>query len=77
MNCQRCNSDRVLIGGGKSSDLNDFRFKDVHKDGYVPGVENVGGGDYYEIKVCLECGQTQGKWPQPDPDFYTEAKEEP
>ena len=72
--CQRCSSDRILSGGGKSSDCNFFSYKDVNKQGYVPCIENVGGGDYYDIEVCLDCGQTQGTWPQPDPAFYTEAR---
>jgi len=38
-----------------------------HQDeGYVPGV--IGGGDYIEFKLCLNCGQQQGEWPIPPPD---------
>ena len=73
--CQRCNSDRLLSGGGKSSDMNHFNYKDVDRGGYVPYIENVGGGDDIYIEVCLECGQLQGAWPQPDPDFYVEAQD--
>lgn len=79
MNCQRCNSERVLEGGGKSSDMNEFWVGDqaVYSDGstridrkphvayYVPGGLNIGGGDYYDIRVCLDCGQMQGEWPVP------------
>lgn len=80
MKCQRCGSDRVLCGGGKSSDMNDFYVGDqaVWHDGstrtdkkpgvacYVPYNLNIGGGDYIEIAVCLDCGQMQGTWPVPD-----------
>jgi hypothetical protein len=32
-------------------------------DGYVPTDLNVGGGDYMEVRFCLECGQIQGEFP--------------
>lgn len=77
--CQRCKSDRVLQGGGKSSDMNNFYVtnRPVMSDGstridrkphvadYVPDGLNIGGGDYYEINLCLDCGQMQGEWPIP------------
>lgn len=67
--CQRCGSDRILSGGGKSSDCNGFQFRGREDDGYVPRDVGIGGGDYYEIELCLECGQMQGEWPQRDPSF--------
>jgi len=69
MECQRCDSDRIFKITAKSSDLNVSQFKDIEHDGYAPGVKNVCGGDYVEPSVCLECGQAQGDWPVPDPDF--------
>ena len=78
--CQRCESERVMCGGGKSSDMNHFYVGDraVWHDGssridrkpgvadYVPGGLNIGGGDHIEFSVCLDCGQMQGKWPVPE-----------
>jgi hypothetical protein len=35
----------------------------VYHDGYVPRALGIGGGDYIEFEVCLNCGQMQGKYP--------------
>jgi len=67
--CQRCSSDRIFSFTSKSSDLNGGSFKDKEFDGYFPRDLNLGGGDYVEASVCLECGQVQGSWPVDDPDF--------
>lgn len=68
MSCQRCGSDRVLSVGGKSSDCNSYQFGGVEREGYLPRVTGLCGGDYYELDACLECGQLQGVWPQPTPE---------
>jgi hypothetical protein len=50
---------------------------DKEHDGYVPtdcGIGDKGFGDYVEIKVCLDCGQLQGKWPRKDPKVLNEKK---
>ena len=52
--------------------MNNFNFKDVSKNGYVPRNLGIGGGDYYEITVCLDCGQMQGDWPVTDTEFEVE-----
>ena len=68
--CQKCKSDRILVVNGKTSDLCFALFKDKEHEGYVPEKLNIGGGDYLEFSVCLECGQLQGKWPvKKDPKF--------
>jgi hypothetical protein len=64
MKCQRCKSERVLSLSAKCSDLCVVTWPDGREeDGYVPELPNLGGGDYVEFKVCLACGQVQGKWP--------------
>lgn len=63
MICQNCNKDRVLSISGKTSDMCFSKFQDKKTDGYVPYGMNIGGGDYLEFEVCLDCGQVQGKWP--------------
>jgi hypothetical protein len=70
MKCQKCESDRVLSVSGKCSDLCSAQFKGKEKDGYMPQVRGVGGGDYIDPTICLECGQAQGTWPQPDPEGF-------
>lgn len=70
MSCQRCNSGRVLHASGKSSDLNSFSLGQIDIDeAYVLSDCNIGGGDYYILDLCLDCGQLQGKWPVPARDF--------
>jgi hypothetical protein len=66
MNCQKCESDRILEICGKTRDLCWASFKDQEQEqGYVPCGFNVddGTGDYLEFALCLQCGQVQGKWP--------------
>jgi len=78
MTCQKCKSERVLDVTAKCSDLCFVRMGDKEHDGYVPtdcGIGDEGFGDYVEIKVCLECGQLQGKWPRKDPKVLNEKTE--
>lgn len=76
MKCQRCSSDRILTTNSKSSDLNNFEYAGVESSpySYVPYGLNIGGGDYIELEICLECGQLQGEWPAKDPELK-EAKD--
>lgn len=37
----------------------------IEFDGYVPDDLGIGGGDYVEFDLCLDCGQVQGTWPLP------------
>lgn len=81
MNCQRCKSDRVISLSAKCSDLCITSYKDHEKDGYIPDLGHLlrdyaytllhrsSYGDYLCPDICLECGQTQGQFPLPDPDF--------
>lgn len=71
MTCSRCN--RVLSFSGKTSDLCFMSMAaGLNHDGYVLGGVNLGGGDYLEGSVCLECGQLQGEWPVPNPESERE-----
>lgn len=70
--CQRCESDRVLQISGKCSDLCSAQFKGEEGIGYTPDLDGITEyGDYVCPTICLECGQTQGKFPLPDPDLST------
>lgn len=64
MNC-KCGSKRIVDVVGKTSDLCNVRFTQTgkEKDGYVPDDMNIGGGDYLDFSLCLNCGQIQGEWP--------------
>ena len=69
MKCQRCASERILSTSAKCSDCFSAVYQsgmdneDRFIDGYVPTDLNVGGGDYMEVRFCLECGQIQGEFP--------------
>jgi ribosomal protein L32 len=73
MACQRCKSERVLSVSAKCSDLCHCYFMEHEKDGYAPDLWAVGGGDYIEYDVCLDCGQMQGEFPITD-DQLREAR---
>lgn len=76
MICTNCRSERVLSVSGKCSDMgwaclqprSDAKASDkvIENTGYVPADLNIGGGDYLEIDVCLECGHMRGNWPISD-----------
>lgn len=56
MNCQRCNSIRVLnVSANRNGDA----------EGYVPHYLGIGDGDYVEFSYCADCGQIQGAFPLP------------
>ena len=72
MNCQRCNSDRVLNLNARHKDMYTERFKGIELSGYAMTFPWDSSGDHTELDVCLECGQTQGDFPL---EHYTETKE--
>lgn len=63
-----CNSDRIALLNGKTSDQCQFQYKDIDTDGYVPKGILIGDqyGDYIQFEFCLECGKIQGKFPISD-----------
>jgi hypothetical protein len=67
--CERCGSSRILDFSAKCSDLSGGSIGNRGWDGYVPNDLGIGGGDYVEFKLCLDCGQAVGEWPLPESDF--------
>jgi len=65
MNCQRCNSTRLLDVSAKASDCVSLRSGEYEHHGEMPDDVNLGGGDYVRFTVCLDCGQIQGEYPLP------------
>ncbi len=62
MNCQKCNSDRVLGVSAKAKDMHHYSFKNETIDQtYALNFNSY--GDYTEFKVCMDCGQMQGEFP--------------
>ncbi len=75
MSCQKCESDRVIRLTGKCADLCFASFRGIESDGEAPDNIGLGGGDYIKVNVCLECGQVQGEFPVPDPEFAYEDED--
>lgn len=67
MKCLKCDSDRLIDVGGKTSDCYGHVYKGKSYDGYVPENIGIGGGDYIEFIYCLDCGQIQDTFPKDDP----------
>lgn len=76
VSCQRCQSHRVARAGGKCSDMSNFSMGDIDHQGYVPDEVGIGGGDYFSIKYCLDCGQLQGTFPLPLSEIETGETED-
>ena len=62
MSC-KCGSDRMMRISGKCSDCFNLHTDNVGYNGYVPYDMNIGGGDYLEMNICLDCGKVQGDFP--------------
>jgi len=63
MGCKRCGTKDLLSVGGKVSDCFYMTYQGKDYDGYVPSGLNIGGGDYLELKFCIEFGTIQGVFP--------------
>jgi hypothetical protein len=73
--CQRlvCSSDRILTIGARAKDMHWYEIHgDVADQCYGIHIFK-GDGDTTIFDVCLECGQVQGKFPEPpmfmEPDY--------
>ena len=78
MECERCNSNRILEIVGKTADRCILTFKGVENVGEVPSdlLISDGSGDYIKLKTCLKCGKIQGMTDHPDPEFYIREQED-
>ena len=61
-----CGSERLLNVQGKTSDGCFVSYRNIEHDGYVPRLDCIGGGDYIEFTLCMDCGRVQGQFPVPD-----------
>lgn len=76
MSCDKCGSERILGVMGKCSDMSVAQFNGKEHEGYMPRDVGLGGGDYIEFDVCLDCGKVQGSFPLDDPEFAQTDEEE-
>lgn len=63
MTCFDCDSERILEVSAKCSDLCFLHYCGLEKDGYVPDDIGIGGGDYVEFHLCMNCGRVQNAYP--------------
>lgn len=80
MNCRRCGGGRLAEICAKCSDLCSYSLaNDGEKrgNGYVPGDMGIGGGDYVEFSLCLDCGQIQAEFPVPETELERFVPAEP
>jgi hypothetical protein len=78
MPCHKCKSERLIQVSAKCSDLCYCRIGETEHDGYVPKDVVFGEGqfgDYVAFDLCLDCGQMQGKWPNPPMALETGEEE--
>jgi len=68
--CTNCGSERLLTIDAKCNDMCILEFMGASYSGYVPRDCGVGGGDYIDMTVCLECGKVQDSFPRDNPEFY-------
>lgn len=51
-----CLHPRRLSLSAKCSDMCSIRYPDGTKsEGYVPTALGIGGGDYLELEICVDC----------------------
>lgn len=65
MKCDKCSSDKILSVFGKCNDCSNVEIKSIgySEEGYLPQGLGIGGGDYIEFLMCLDCGKVQGSFP--------------
>ena len=67
MKCQKCQSERIASLDCKHDDRFSLYCEaddvDIQAD-YAPRIEDLCGGDNTRFRVCLDCGQMQGKFPK-------------
>lgn len=71
-----CNHDRIIHINAHSSDLNFVTVPhlNLEKEGYLPHIEGVCGGDDVTIDICLDCGQVIGFVPMSNKEVKAAMK---
>jgi len=76
MNCKKCSSKRILYVTAKCSDTFAASIGETEYSGYVPVGLGIGGGDYVNFCLCLNCGQIQGTFPLPNSSLELDVSDE-
>ncbi len=73
-----CKHERIIKIGAKANDCQ-FAYVphlDLRHDGYALDIDNVCGGDYINLSICLDCGHVIGFTPLTDEEVkevFTES----
>lgn len=62
----KCGSSRLLSISGRTGDECYVLYSNtgrLENNGYVPLGLGIGGGDYLEFDVCVDCGTLQTNFP--------------
>ena len=61
MNCQHCNSDRIIFIQAHARDCFNINYDkyNIEHDGYCPEGFPLGSGDDIDFIFCAECGMIQ------------------
>lgn len=71
-----CNCERLMSVSGKTSDMCFIRFPSGRThEGYPPCDVGIGGGDYIEFELCMDCGKIQGEFPVEEPEGEDDEEE--
>lgn len=58
---ESCSHERTFSLGGKCSDRAYWTWPSGESgDGYVPQGLGLGGGDYIDVEVCIDCAKVIG-----------------
>lgn len=64
--CRWCSSPRIAEVYAECRDLCTVKIGTALHDGYVPTDLGLGtDSDAVSMRLCLHCGQVQGRWPRP------------
>lgn len=61
--CIKCNSYEILEIEAKCADGCGLKYGLFEYVGYVPNSLNIGGGDCISMRLCMNCGMVQDKFP--------------
>lgn len=51
-----CDHERVFVLSGKANDMSWWSWPNGQTgQGYAPNIPGLGGGDYVEVKLCIDC----------------------
>ncbi len=73
MQCQRCESERMVYSNSKASERNYLAIGPMEEQkniwGRIPCDMGIGEGNYMQFDYCLDCGQIRGNWPLPETEL--------